>query len=68
MGNKGDKTMENITKRWIDDISSSIYYLLVHEPWLSWKSIRDEVQDYYDCTSNEFKTAAKIAEKQYNRS
>ena len=60
--------MRDDTKRWIDEIASSVYHLLIHEPWLSWKSIQDEVQGYYDCTSNEFKNAAKIAEKQYNRS
>ena len=56
------------TKRWVDEIASSVYYILVHEPWLSWKSIRDEIQCYYDCNSDDFKRAAKIAEKQYNNS
>ena len=65
---KGEQDMRDDTKRWIEEIASSVYHLLIHEPWLSWKSIQDEVQGYYDCTSNEFKNAAKIAEKQYNRS
>ena len=64
---KGEQDMRDDTKRWIEEIASSVYHLLIHEPWLSWKSIQDEVQGYYDCTSNEFKTAAKIAEKQYDK-
>jgi len=54
--------MRDDTKRWIEEIASSIYHLYIHEPWLSYKGLKDEISDYYDCTKKEFERACKIAD------
>ena len=55
--------MRDDTKRWIDDIAYSIYYLFQNEPWLSYRGIKEEMYLYYDCSKNDFEKAFKIAER-----
>ena len=57
--------MKDDTKRWIDEIASSIYYLFDYEPWLSYKAIKNEVQGYYNCSCSDYKRAYKIANRKY---